>query len=158
MPFSTSYPADPREFIDAASRAEFFQDVVAAASRVLHGQELTSADREQLETCRQLLVAAASSEIALPGAGLPRLADDPEALSAVLSATDGPPAERLKELGDSIKGVLADERTDAVLQDVAALRMLFVAAGRRSLSDSVRSAEEREPDSSWMRLSENSPS
>ena len=158
MPFSTSYPADPREFIDATSRAEFFQDVVAAASRVLHGQPLTSGDRDQLKACQQLLLAAASSEVALPSSGIPRLADDPEALSAVLAATDGPSAEHLKQLGNSIKRVLADERTDAVLQDVAALRVLFVAAGRRSLSDSVRSAEEREPDSSWMRLSENSRS
>lgn len=154
-----AHETDPVAIAAAARRAGLFQDIVIAASRFLHGQDLLNRDRRALRKAAELLALAASSEAVLRHSTTQQLADASATLAVLRAA--GPSASEagyFEDLGAAIAKALRGIRSDPVVRSTRVVQGLFLAVNEATLSASLRGEQEDQSSQLPIPSTANSPS
>jgi len=138
-------PMNPADIAASATRAGFFQDVVVAASRLLHDEKASERERRALRQGSKLLRIAATSDAVLLQSTTQELSEASATLAVIRAAgTDASDARYFQQLSSAIQGALRGERTDSVMARVNMVRELFLAVNEASLDASIRFEQERQ--------------
>jgi len=137
-PFSDQL--SPRDAARATAVRGRFHDVVVAASKVLHDQEVDNRDRAALEWASEMLVASESKDVLLAMPSADQLSGPGNVVLAIRRATkrDGDdPGEAIKELNRGVADVISGQRSPHALHAMESLRTVFSLISRISLQREV---------------------
>ena len=136
---------NPADVAASATRAGFFQDVVIAASRLMHAEEPSESERRALRRGSELLRIAANADAVLRQSTTQELSDTSATLAVIRAAgTDASDARYFQQLSSAIQSALRGERTDTVMAKINMVRELFLAVNEASLDASIRLEQERQ--------------
>jgi hypothetical protein len=137
-PFSDQL--SPRDAARATTVRGRFHDVVVAASKVLHDQNVDERDRAALKWASEMLVASESKDVLLAMPSAEQLSGPGNVVLAIRRATktDGDdPGETIKELNRGVADVIDGQRSPNALHAMEALRTVFSLISRISLQREV---------------------
>ena len=130
----------PRDAARAATVRGRFHDVVVAASKVLHAQEVDERDRFALKWASEMLIASESKEVLLAMPSAEQLSGPGNVVLAIRRATkqDGDDSgEAIRELSRGVSEVIEGQRSPDALQAMESLRAVFSLISRISLQAEV---------------------
>jgi hypothetical protein len=157
---------NPWRVSEAVNTAGVAQDVVIAASRMLHGLSLSERDWKALETCRDLLRDATSAE---PAASMPRAERHLEPVTSVLllRVTQCARHDQLAQLEhavDMLDSLIARRNDQGELTldadsvtAIKELRDFFLAVGEANLRSMTATSHKSKDLGSWKPLITSSP-
>jgi hypothetical protein len=160
MTFSAS-PRDRREpLLASAAASGFLQDVVVAATRVIHNQDLRPRDSRALVLSNQLVRALLNDDVVLRRSPNRELVDASAlaALDAVRPRNSEERSRQLKALAEGIENVVNGRRDAPTTEIAVELRDLFLRAGKRGLERTTVEAQDGDTGDSWIASRPNSPS
>jgi hypothetical protein len=152
MSLPSSDRVNPREMARAAATKGQFHDVVVAASKALHNADLDERDIASLRWARELLDQAGSSDVLFAMPSAQQLAGPGAVVLALRRAavpSGGDPEQGLRHLRQGLGGALKGRRDEGALEAMRALRDLFSAISRLSLTAELVRQSERTAGSSW---------
>lgn len=149
---STSERANPRDAARAMTTSGRFHDVVVAASKVMHSQELEDRDMASLRWARDQLREAGSKDVifAMPSAN--RLTGPRNAVLALRRAvrpSGGDPGDTLNDLRAEVDAVLRGKRDQPAIEAMQSLRQLFSRVSRFLLQTEIASHDDSIPGRLW---------
>lgn len=137
-PFSDQL--SPRDAARATAVRGRFHDVVVAASKVLHDQQVDERDRGALKWASEMLVASESKDVLLAMPSAEQLSGPGNVVLAIRRATkkDGDdPGEAIKQLSRGVTDVIGGQRSPSALHAMESLRAVFSLISRLSLQTEV---------------------
>ncbi len=144
---------NPHDVAAAAAMSSRLHDVVRAASKALHDEDLLKQDKSALRWARDLLKEASSREVLLTMPSAQELTGVGSVIVVLRRAArpdgDDDPGVALSQLQKAITDALRGKRDDAVRRGLGALRALFSLASQRSLQTEVLRESERDPSQVW---------
>jgi hypothetical protein len=157
MSFPGQEQDNPQRVSTAVNTAGFVQDVVVAATRLLHDEDLSGGDRAALEDCRDLLSGMLSTDITLVRSSERHLGDaNTVALLRRTRSTQPQGPGDLESVVTAISQLLEGRRDAELLEHARRLRQTFLAVAEANLADMTRHDPAREVSDSWTGLIANS--
>ena len=143
---------NPRELARSVALAGRFHDVVVAASRVLHGEELNKEDRKALRWAKQLLDAAASTDVIVAMPSAQQLAGPSNPILILRQAAGEPGDDReqaLTELRNAVRAIVRGDRDEDLMPKVESLRTVFAIVSRMVLREELATQGQQPSGGSW---------
>jgi len=152
MSFPGHEQENPQRVSAAVNTAGFAQDVVVAASRLIHDQPLTDRDREALAACRDLLRWMGSTEVSFARSGERQLAASNTAALLRKARAGSAEGSDLEAIVKAIDHLLGGQRDEDSVQQVRKLREVFLTVGEVNLAAMTRRDPGAEGPDGWTPL------
>ena len=143
---------NPREVARSVAVAGRFHDVVVAATRVLHGEQLDKDDRKALRWAKDLLDAAASQDVivAMPSAQQLAGPSNPILILRQAAGTEGGDRDQaLADLQQATGAIIRGKRDKALMPKVESLRTVFAIVSRMVLREELATEGQQPSGGSW---------
>ena len=143
---------NPREVARSVALAGRFHDVVVAASRVLHAEQLDKDDRKALRWAKSLLDAAARRDVivAMPSAQQLAGPSNPILILRQAAGEQGDDRDQaLADLRNATGAIIRGERNADLMPKVESLRTAFAFVSRIVLREELATQGQQSSGGSW---------
>jgi hypothetical protein len=148
----TGERANPREIARSVALSGQFHDVVAATSKVLHGQDLAKDDRESLRWAKRMLQAAASDQVMVTMPAAQELLGPFNPILTLRKAGGPSDADRksaFRELERGVTRIIRGERDEDTCRAADSIRLIFSMVSRMALQAELAAQGDNPPSGSW---------